>query len=132
MTDIAPDVTAAELGVNAEPSDDRATYQTIDVVAEMAWETHRSWEKIIGEPEKTPWEFLPPGEKSKVISSVTWLIDHPTSSVAAQHDAWRAQRMGSSIGDDFHPNMALNFDDLPFSQKMKARLWRHILFAVLG
>ena len=119
-----------------EPApDDRATYQTIDVVAEMAWETHRSWERIIGENVKTHWEMLPPGDKAKVIASVTWLIDHPTSSLIAQHDAWRALRMGrigtEIVDDDSHPNM-VPFDELPFSQQMKARLWRHIIFAVLG
>ena len=109
-----------------QSQDDRATYQTIDVVAEMAWETHRAWEKIIGEPEYPPWEFLPPGHKAKVLASVTWLIDHPTSSLIAQHDAWRASLFGEP-----HDN-AVPVDELPFSQQMKARLWRHIIFAVLG
>ena len=107
-------------------ADDRATYQTIDVVAEMAWESHVAWEQIIGENVKTHWEMLPPGDKAKVIASVTWLIDHPTSSVIAQHDAWRA-----SLAGEPHDN-AVPFDELPFSQQMKARLWRHIIFSVLG
>ena len=105
---------------------DRATYQTIDVVAEMAWETHRAWERVINEKINMDWCMLSPGDKARVVASVTWLVDHPTSSLIAQHDAWRA-----SLNGETHDN-AVPFDELPFSQQMKARLWRHIIFAVLG
>ena len=106
-------------------------FQTADVIAELGWQSHIAWERIIGEQPKPDWSALSPGQKVAIIESVSWLIDNPTSTIAAQHDAWRARRMGSAIGDDFHPNM-VEFDELPFSQQMKARLWRHIIFAVLG
>jgi hypothetical protein len=114
-------------GGGAEPKPDDVTdYRRIDVIAELGWQSHIAWERIIGEQPKPDWSALSPGQKVAIVDSVRWLIDHPTSSVAAQHDAWRARNY-----DVTHPNM-VPFDDLPFSQQMKARLWRHIIFAVLG
>ena len=115
-----------EQTIETEPN-----FKSLDVIAELGWQSHIAWERIIGEQPKPDWSALSPGQKVAIVDSVRWLIEHPTVSVAAQHDAWRARRMGSAIGDDFHPNM-VEFNDLPFSQQMKARLWRHIIFAVLG
>jgi hypothetical protein len=129
--DITPDVTAAELGVNAEPSDDREQFRNIDVIAELGWQSHIAWERIIDEQPKPDWSALSASQKVAIVDSVRWLIEHPTSSVAAQHDAWRARMASRGLIENEHPNM-VPFDDLPFSQQMKARLWRHIIFAVLG
>jgi len=105
--------------------------KSVEVIAELGWQTHIAWEDIIREDQKPYWSDLSSDQRAAIVESVRWLIEHPTSSIAAQHDAWRARRMASVIGDDFHPNM-VPFDELPFSQQMKARLWRHIIFAVLG
>ena len=119
--------------------DDRASVQTLDVIAELGWEAHRAWEKIIGEPPSLTWDQLSPDRKRDLLDSVRYLIDHPITSVSTQHDHWRATRasQGWQAGEDrdvaqkLHPNM-VSFDELPFSQQMKARLWRHIVFAVIG
>jgi|SRR5580704_16471371 hypothetical protein len=115
-----------EQTIEAEPN-----FKSLDVIAELGWQAHIAWERIIGEQPKPDWSALSPGQKVAIVESVRWLIEHPTSSVAAQHDAWRARKTGAIPLDDFHPNM-VTFDELPFSQQMKARLWRHIIFAVLG
>ena len=122
-----------------QPPDDQKQFRQIDVIAEIGWQTHIAWERIIGEQPKPDWSALSPGQKVAVVDSVRWLIEHPTSSVAAQHDAWRARMAGEGWEVAFtknsskkvHPNME-HFDDIPFPQQMKARLWRHIIFAVLG
>jgi len=111
-----------------EAANDREMYQTLEVMAELGWECHRAWESIIGEKWTTPWEELLATQKDEIIESVKWLASHPTSSISAQHDAWRARMV---IADPHHQNL-VPFDDLPFSQQMKARLWRHIIFAVAG
>jgi hypothetical protein len=142
MTDVPPAVTgqmeipqgttAADLGVNDEPN-----FKSLDIIAELGWQAHIAWERIIGEQPKPDWSALSPGQKVAIVDSVRWLIEHPTSSIPAQHDAWRATKYDAMYrtpyahGVDPHPNM-VPFDDLPFSQQMKARLWRHIIFAVLG
>jgi hypothetical protein len=112
--------------------DDRQNFQRLDVIAELGWQAHIAWERIIGEQPKPDWIALSPGQKVAIVDSVRWLIEHPTSSVSAQHDAWRGRKWleGDNAGEH-HQNM-VPFDDLPFSQQMKARLWRHITFAVLG
>jgi hypothetical protein len=115
-------------GTEAAP-DDRQNFQRLDVIAELGWQAHIAWERIIGEQSKPDWSALSNLQQRTIADSVRWLVDHPTSSVAAQHDAWRARKTFDEYKD--HPNM-VPFDDLPFSQQMKARLWRHIIFAVLG
>jgi len=102
--------------------------KTVEVIAELGWQTHIAWEDIIREDQKPYWIDLSCDQKAAIVESVKWLIEHPTSSIAAQHDAWRA-RMATAGRD--HDNM-VPFDKLPFSQQMKARLWRHIILAVLG
>jgi hypothetical protein len=115
----------SEQTIETEPN-----FKSVDIIAELGWQSHIAWERIIGEQPKPDWSALSPGQKVAVFDSVRWLVEHPTSSVAAQHDAWRSRRAGDFITDDHH-NM-VPFDELPFSQQMKARLWRHIIFAVLG
>jgi hypothetical protein len=114
--------------VSEETIETEPNFKSLDVIAELGWQSHIAWERIIGEQPKPDWSALSPGQKVAIIESINWLIDHPTSSVAAQHDAWRARLAGE---DRDHQNM-VPFDELPFSQQMKARLWRHIIFAVLG
>jgi hypothetical protein len=111
-----------------EAANDRYMYQTLDVITELCWETHRVWEKIIGEPNYVSWDELEDVERDELKQSVFWLIENPTSSVSAQHDAWRSRKV---IDADAHPNL-VPFDELPWPQQMKARLWRHVILAVIG
>jgi hypothetical protein len=128
---------AIQFGGGEPRPDDRQQFQSLDAIAELGWQSHIAWERIIGEQPKPDWSALSPGQKVAIVDSVRWLIEHPTSSVVAQHDAWRARMagegwlLGEHKDDVHHPNM-IPFDELPFSQQMKARLWRHIIFAVLG
>jgi hypothetical protein len=108
--------------------DDAMNYRNLDTISELGWQAHKAWERIIGEQPKQDWRDLSDEQKESVRYGVRWLIEHPTSSLAVQHDAWRARTVGK--GED-HDNL-IPFDELPFSQQMKARLWRHIIFAVLG
>jgi len=103
-------------------------FQTLDVITELGWQCHLAWEKIIGEEPRRDWDDLPVDDKASLAESVMWLINHPSSSITAQHDAWRAKKISA---DPDHHNL-VPFDELPFPQQMKARLWRHIIFAVIG
>ena len=124
-------VTDIPVTITNEQIETETNFKSIEVIAELGWQTHIAWEKIIGETEYPPWDLLPPALKAKTVESVKWLIEHPTSSIAAQHDAWRARMYADGTRSEPHPNM-VPFDELPFSQQMKARLWRHVIFAVLG
>ncbi len=119
--------------------DDRAELQTAEVIAELAWETHSAWQNIIGEINKEKidkggdlhdleWLDLTDNERKQIIDSVQWLIDHPSATMAQQHDRWRSIK---TMDDPDHPNL-VPFEELPFAQQMKARLFRHIVLAVLG
>jgi len=117
-------------GPDAPPkaANDRDLYQTLDVITELGWETHRAWEKIIGEDDTRSWDELYSDEKEELYSSVKWIIGHPTASVSAQHDAWRANML---LTKPSHPNL-VPYEELPWPQQMKARLWRHIILAIVG
>jgi hypothetical protein len=110
------------------PLDERELYQTIDVIAQLGWETHRTWEHIIGDPPRLPWDELSPAAQEEIKIGVKYIIEHPTVPVHAQHDHWRAAM--AAAGHD-HPNM-VEWSELSYSQQMKARLWRHIVHAVIG
>jgi len=119
----------AFVGVTDHPTtDDREKFQTLEAICEVGWQAHIAWERIIGEPHDRDWEYLDNERKNEVYRMVRWMAEHPTASVSAQHDAWRAT---IAANEPDHPNL-VPFDDLAFAQQVKARLWRHIIFAVLG
>jgi hypothetical protein len=124
-------VTDIPVTITEEIIETENNFKSLDVIAELGWQTHIAWERIIGEQPKKQWCDLSTDEVMRLEESVHWLMEHPTSSVAAQHDAWRARMASGGLINHEHPNM-IPFDELPFSQQMKARLWRHIIFAVLG
>src|SRR5712691_3830218 len=112
---------------------------TVENIARLAWESHITWEGIIGECPKPPYRTLTDDRQEEVCDSVRYILEHPTAPVAAQHDHWRARMAmdGWTYGETksgaamTHPNL-VEFDALPFAQQMKARLFRHIVHAVVG
>jgi hypothetical protein len=111
-----------------EADNDSDMYRTLDVISELCWETHQAWERIISEPELSCWEELTDVERARVIDSVKWFIDHPSATLSAEHDAWRARKI---LQNPDHTNL-VPYDELPFSQQVKLRLWRHTMLAVIG
>lgn len=102
---------------------------TAGLLCAMVWDTHRAWERNIGEDSDGRYfDELDGVEQDLIAASVRWLIEHPTASISAQHDAWRARMTRIDME---HPNLK-PFDELPFSQQMKARLWRHVILAMIG
>ena len=115
-------------------ANDRDLLTTVDVIAELCWLTHRAWEKIIGQREDGDddecdfWNELDDDDQDRVRDSVKWFIEHPTASLSAEHDAWGERKMTI---DPHHPNL-VPYDELPFDQQVKLRLWRHTILAVIG
>ncbi len=126
----------APIGENNSSRDDLVT---IENIAQLGWQAHREWESIIGEPVKVEWEDLSEAWQRNVCDGVRYILEHPAAPVSAQHDHWRARMAmdGWTYGETKngaamqHPNM-VEFDRLSFPQQMKARLWRHIVHAVVG
>ena len=119
-------------GPDAHPAaaNDQDMYRTLDVITELGWQCHLAWERIIGEESDCDysWDYLGEDDRNVLRESVKWLIEHPTSSISAQHDAWRERTVLLDVG---HVNL-VPFDELPWPQQMKARLWRHVILAVVG
>ena len=119
---------AVQFGGGEEKGDDRQPFQNLWTICEVGWQSHIAWESMCGESPQLDWVNLSEERKHEIYELTLWTVEHPTSSVSAQHDAWRARMAAKGID---HPNM-VPFDELPFSQQVKARLWRHIIFAVVG
>lgn len=114
-------------------------YQDLGSIAQLGWQAQLEWEFIIGEPLRLDFGDLPDADKIDVVWLVKWLLDNPTSSVSAQHDAWRARKAARGWKDGERKDYAAltnpymkPFDDLTPLQQRKARLWRHIIFAMVG
>jgi hypothetical protein len=111
-------------------ANDRDLLTTVDVISELCWKTHRAWETVIGEDGDFLIDFndMEEFEKDSIRESVKWFIAHPTASLSQEHEAWCARKEKT---EPDHPNIA-SYDDLPFSQQVKIRLWRHTILAVIG
>jgi hypothetical protein len=108
--------------------DEREMLQQVDVIAEIGYEAVRTLETISGE-EPVAWCDLPPERVADVEAGVRFVLDNPNAPLAAQHDAWVARNRQRLAADD--PRL-VSFDQLPFGQQLKARIWRHIVHAVVG
>jgi hypothetical protein len=113
-----------------DAANDRDMYKTLDVITELCWQCHLAWENIIGEEPQDDWGDLHEEDRYWLKQSVEWILQHPTASISSQHDAWRSRELGRGLRDG-HPNLVA-FDELPWPQQMKARLWRHVIMAVIG
>lgn len=105
--------------------DEIATLETICAVGDMAV---LALEDILGE-DQGPYQSMTPERKVELAAGVQFILDHPAAPLAAQHDAWLARNTHRLAPDD---PRRVPFDQLPFGQQLKARLWRHITHAVVG
>lgn len=122
-----------EIHSESAVEDDRQDFCTPEAIAELGWETHRAWERIIGDPPTLSWEQLSDSRRQEIIDSVKFIVEHPTAPVSAQHDNWRASQSAERrYGDGPDSANMVPFDELPWSQQKKAVLWRHIVHAIIG
>ena len=105
--------------------DDDALH-SVDLIAEIGWHTHLAWEQALGEPPQPNWCDLEDGDQEDIIAMTKWVLENPTASIAEQHERWRTLMRSPRTPND------VPFDQLPRSQQMKARLWRHVIHAFLG
>lgn len=112
---------------------------SIEDIAHLCHEMSRTWCAIIGEEAMPPWMECDDLAHQGTIEGVEYVINYPASSLAQQHDVWRARRAGEgwhygeekNIAKKVSPNM-IEFDKLPWAQQVKDRLFRHIVHAIIG
>lgn len=109
--------------------EERAQLQQVEVIANIGYDAVRTLEDILGEQPSLSWDDLPDVRREEYIAGVKFILDRPHLPLSAQHDAWRARNVVRVGYDD--PRM-VPFDELPFGQQLKARLWRHITHAIIG
>ena len=71
-------------------ADDREKYVTLEAIAELGWEAHRAWERIIGDYPTLQWHSLHPDRQEEIKQGVAFILNNPHAAVSAQHDHWRA------------------------------------------
>ena len=122
-----------------EDATDREDFCQYEAIAELAYEAVRAWCTIIGDEPTPPWRSLSESARNSVIDGARFVIEKPHTSLADQHDNWRAARAGDGWqygatldrACKWHPNM-VPFDELPWVQQVKDRLFRHVVHAILA
>jgi hypothetical protein len=109
--------------------DGNAELQSLEVICAIGDAAVRALEEMLGEQPSIPYDEAAKERQAEIEAGVRFILDKPASSYAAQHDAWRARNVQRLDRDD--PRL-VKFDQLPFGQQLKARLWRHIVHAVIG
>lgn len=117
---------AAVASEGSHEETEQEKFVNLESIAAVGWEALRAWGAVIGEAPWLTWERLTDDAKRECIDNVSYILDHPHSSISMQHDNWRARQ--AALGrPDVGP-----FDSLPFSQQVKAKIWRHIVHAIVG
>ena len=90
----------------------------------------RELERVLGNfVYENPFDTATVERREELEAGVMFILDNPAAPLSAQHDAWRARNAGRLPADD--PRL-VPFDKLPFGLQLKARLWRHIVHAIVG
>jgi hypothetical protein len=123
----------------APPETEWKPYLDLACIAEVGWAAQLAWEGVLNDYSSDGFYDITKEDRDAAVFLVKWLLDNPTCSISAQHDAWRAKKVecGWSYGDEknygFKTSPYLKpFDELTPLQQRKARLWRHIIFAMVG
>lgn len=103
--------------------------QSLEMICEIGDAAVRALEAALGEQPCIPYPEASADRQSELEAGVQYILGNAASPLSAQHDAWRARNFGRLRLDD--PRL-VPFDKLPPGLQLKARLWRHIVHAVVG
>lgn len=102
--------------------------QTLEVICAIGDAAVQELEWQLGQGESQTEETFK-ARREELEAGVRYILEHPAAPLSAQHDAWLARNTHRLAPDDPRRKP---FDQLPFGQQLKARLWRHIVHAVVG
>ena len=128
LVNLAP-ATPEAAAAAQEAAEEKAELQSLDVICAIGDAAIRQLEELLGEQPSTPYLEAPKERQAEIEAGVKFILDKSASSLANQHDAWRARNVGRLEPDD--PRL-VKFDELPFGMQLKARLWWHICHAIVG
>lgn len=109
-----------------EVFDQRIELQSIEVICAIGDAAVCELEDWLGEPVS---EHENAERMADLEAGVRFILDNPSATLAAQHEAWKERNRARLKPDD---HRLVPFDQLPFGQQLKARLWRHIVHAIIG
>jgi hypothetical protein len=115
--------------VSAVEQIEREELQSIETICEIGDAAVQVLECSLGEETADIYPGCAPPRARDVEAGVRFILDNPAAPLAAQHDAWIARNRARLGTDD--PRL-VPFEQLPFGQQLKARLWRHIVHAIIG
>lgn len=109
-----------------EVSGEKAELQSVEVICAIGDTAVSELEDWLGEE---PHQWSDAERQAELEAGVRFILDHPAVPLSAQHDAWIARNRSRLKLDD--PRL-VPFGRLPFGMQLKARLWRHIVHAIIG
>ena len=103
----------------------KAELQSLETICEIGSAAVDALEEILGEDEGDASVY----KAEDVEAGVKFIVDNPAAPLAAQHQAWIERNRARLKPDD--PRL-VPYEQLPFGMQLKARLWRHIVHAIIG
>ncbi len=108
--------------------------QDIEALAQIAHEANRAYCTGLGDNSQVPWAQASEHVRDSAIAGVRFLIDNPTASQAAQHEARAAMKteagwVHGEVKDEqakTHPCL-VPYDDLPAAQRAKDQLFQAVV-----
>lgn len=110
----------------------------IEAIAAICHEANRRYCHAIGDDSERSWETAPWRQKQSAIAGVVFVTINPEAPPSKAHENWLEQKIeegwkyGSEKDEDnkIHPCI-LPYEKLPEDQKMKDRLFRSIVLALI-
>ena len=109
----------------------------VEMIAIMCHETNRAWCELYHDNSQKPWADAEAWQRDSARRGVLYALENPDAGDSAQHDAWMADKIkdGWTFGTvkdaagKTHPCI-VPFDQLPFEQQAKDKLFRAIVRAL--
>lgn len=108
----------------------------INQIAQVCHEANRAYCEAIGDQSQKPWNDAAQWQRESAIAGVKFALAHPDAPASAQHDAWLKDKQDSGwiYGPVKNPETKehpciVPYSDLPAEQRVKDRLFRHIVQA---
>lgn len=111
----------------------------LEQAAIVAHEANRVWCQLNGDDSQPVWDDAPDWQKDSARNGVEFHLQNPMAGDDASHNNWMQHKIdeGWHYGETKDPEAKTHpclvpFHALPFEQRVKDALFRHIVHAILG
>lgn len=111
---------------------------TVEKIAQVAYETNRTYCALQGDKSFGPWEDAPDWQKKTLLDGVMFHMKHPEAGPEVSHVNWLAHKLaeGWTYGPVKNPDLkqhpcCVPYSDLPPTQKAKDSLFIGVVRALI-